>query len=81
MYFNYAYNYQRVLYEDPKKIEMQFILVQNIKVKYNIIDTNLYNFNKIRFIIDIIILLFFLKYITTINKMIIFIINLILSKL
>jgi len=53
--FTRKYNYQRAKCEDPKVIREWFTLVYNVKVKYGILDNNLYNFNKTGFIIGIII--------------------------
>jgi hypothetical protein len=48
------YNYQRAKYEDPKVIRPWFTLIYNLKVKYSILDKDLYNFNKTGFIIGVI---------------------------
>jgi len=54
MYFNCIYNFQRVLYKDPELIGVWFWLIENIRAKYRVLDYNFYNFDKTRFIIDII---------------------------
>ena len=51
MYFNYFYNFQRVLYEDPELISIQFRLVENIQTKYRVVNYDFYNFDKTSFII------------------------------
>ena len=50
--FNYKYNYKRALYKDSRLIQSQFNLVANTKAKYSIQDNDIYNFNKVGFIID-----------------------------
>ena len=55
MRFIRKYNYQRAKYEDLKVICEQFALIYNVKVKYNILNNDLYNFNETGFIIGIII--------------------------
>ena len=52
MYFKYIYDFQRALYKDPELISVQFQLVQNIQVKYSIVDSDFYNFDKTDFLID-----------------------------
>ena len=49
--WNGPYNYQRAQYEDLKIIETWFRLFQNIITKYNIIKSNIWNFDKINFLI------------------------------
>ncbi|KIN00059.1 hypothetical protein OIDMADRAFT_125543, partial [Oidiodendron maius Zn] len=49
--FQYKYNYQRAKYKDLEIIQGWFKLIQNIITKYTIIDIDIYNFNKTRFII------------------------------
>jgi len=49
------YNYQRAKCEDLTIIYKWFTLMYNIKVKYSILNDNIYNFNKTNFIIGIII--------------------------
>ena len=44
--FNWKYNYQRALQEDPRVIKGWFNLIANIKAKYGIQDKDSYNFNK-----------------------------------
>jgi RecB family endonuclease NucS len=51
MCFNRIYDFQRALYEDPELISNWFRLVKNIQAKYNIIDSDIYNFDKTGFII------------------------------
>ena len=48
------YDNQRVLYEDPEKIEKWFYLVRNTIAKYSIRDEDIYNFDETGFLIDII---------------------------
>ena len=50
-----AYNFQRVLCEDPDAINAWFRLVENMMAKYGIVDCDFYNFDEISFMIDIII--------------------------
>ena len=52
--FNWKYNYQRALQEDPKVIRGWFDLIANIKAKYGIPNNNIYNINKSGFIMGII---------------------------
>ena len=52
MYFNYSYNFQRALYKDPELISIQFQLIENIQIKYRVVDYDFYNFDKIGFIIN-----------------------------
>ena len=52
MYFNYSYDFQRVLYENPELISVQFQLIKNIQTKYRVINYNFYNFDKTGFMID-----------------------------
>jgi len=52
--FTRKYNYQRAKYKDPKIISKWFTLVHNFKVKYGILNDNIYNFNKTSFIMGII---------------------------
>ena len=52
--FNCVYDFQRALYKDPELIDTWFRLVENIRAKYRVLDYNFYNFDKTRFIIDII---------------------------
>ena len=54
MYFNRIYDFQRALYKDPELISMWFWLIENIKVKYRVLNYDFYNFDKTRFIIGII---------------------------
>ena len=51
---NRVYDFQRVTCEDPELIGAWFRLVGNIRAKYGIEDSNLYNFNKTSFIMGVI---------------------------
>ena len=53
--FNYFYNYQKILNEDPTIIFNWFVLLCNIITKYKIQLENFYNFDEINFIMDVII--------------------------
>lgn len=46
---NRAYNDQRALQEDPAVLDVWFQLVYNIRAKYSVPDCDLYNFDKIGF--------------------------------
>ncbi|KIM92540.1 hypothetical protein OIDMADRAFT_139491, partial [Oidiodendron maius Zn] len=46
----------RAKYKDPIIISSWFSLLKNTIIKYRIIDIDIYNFNKTRFIIDIILI-------------------------
>jgi hypothetical protein len=52
MRFNRVYDFQRALCEDPELIGAWFQLVQNIQAKYNIINSNFYNFDETGFSIN-----------------------------
>ena len=52
--FARLYNYQRALYENPTVISGWFALLRNIIIKYSIQPEDLYNFDEIDFIIDVI---------------------------
>jgi hypothetical protein len=52
--FNRVYDFQKALYEDLELISAWFRLIDNIRTKYNIIDSDFYNFDKTGFIIGII---------------------------
>ena len=52
--FDHPYNYQRALCKNPEIIGNQFRLLRNIIAKYQIINENLYNYNKTGFMIGII---------------------------
>ena len=54
--FNCKYNYQRAKNEDIEVIKGQFKLIYNTITKYRIYKDNIFNFNKIGFIIGIIII-------------------------
>ena len=56
MRFNQRYDYQRAKYKDPTIISGQFTLIEEIIIKYRIQDIDIYNFNKTRFIIGIILI-------------------------
>ena len=53
--FNCFYNYQKILNENPTIISNWFVLLCNIITKYGIQPKNLYNFDKINFMINLII--------------------------
>jgi len=55
MRFICKYDYQRAKCEDLKVICEWFALVYNVKVKYGILDDDLYNFDEISFMMGIII--------------------------
>jgi hypothetical protein len=52
--FNHVYDFQRALCEDPNILGAWFQLVQNIRAKYGVADSNFHNFDETRFIIGII---------------------------
>ena len=54
MRLNRVYDFQRVTCEDPELISVWFRLVGNIRAKYSIEDSDLYNFNKIGFMMGVI---------------------------
>ena len=54
MRFNRRYDYQRAKCEDPILIKGWFQLVANTIAKYRIVESDIYNFDKTRFIIGII---------------------------
>ena len=54
MRLNRVYNFQRITCENPEFIGAWFRLVGNIRAKYSIKDSDLYNFNKIGFIMGVI---------------------------
>jgi hypothetical protein len=49
--FNYLYDRQRALCEDPVLIRSWFDLVEQTKTKYGICDEDVFNFNEAGFII------------------------------
>jgi hypothetical protein len=49
--FNRAYDRQRALCESPMLIRSWFELVEQTKLKYSILDKDVFNFNKAGFII------------------------------
>ena len=49
-----GYDYQRAKCEDPKAIGEWFALVRNVKAKYGVVDNDMYNFDKIGFMMGII---------------------------
>ena len=51
---NHIYDFQRVTCEDPEFISAWFRLVNNIKAKYGIKDSDLSNFDKTGFIMGVI---------------------------
>ena len=53
MCFSYIYNFHKAFYKDFKFIKEWFSLITNIKLKYNILDYNSYNFSKIIFTTNI----------------------------
>jgi len=55
MRFTRKYNYQRAKCEDLTIICKWFTLMYNSKVKYSIINNNIYNFDKTGFVMGIII--------------------------
>ena len=52
--FNRKYDYKRALCEDPEIIQGWFRLVQNMRVKYGILDDDMYNFDEAGFMIGVI---------------------------
>ena len=68
MYFNRIYDFQRALYKDPELISMWFWLIENIKVKYRVLNYDFYNFDKTRFIIGIICTIIVIIYIDQYDK-------------
>ena len=50
--FSHKYNYQQALCKDFKIINGWFKLMHNFKMKYRIGNKDIYNFNKIRFLIN-----------------------------
>ncbi len=52
--FSRAYDFQRVLCEDPKLINAWFRLMANIRTKYGIQDYDFYNFDETSFIMGVI---------------------------
>ena len=51
---NRAYDYQRALCEDPKIIKPWFSLVENMRAKYGIEDSDFYNFDETGFMMGMI---------------------------
>ena len=49
--FNHVYDFQRALCEDLELIGAWFQLVENIWVKYRVVDSDFYNFDKTSFMI------------------------------
>ena len=47
--FNRVYDFQRALCEDPKLIGAWFQLVQNMRAKYGVVDSDFYNFDETGF--------------------------------
>ena len=52
--FNWKYNYKRAKCKDPEVINSWFRLIANINAKYGIPNNNIYNFNKLGFIMGVI---------------------------
>jgi len=52
--FNRVYDFQRALCEDPELIGAWFRLVENMRAKYGIVDSDLYNFDETGFMMGII---------------------------
>ena len=53
-HFSCVYDYQRALQEDPDALIRWFCLVENIHAKYNIVDSDFYNFDEMGFVIGMI---------------------------
>ena len=51
-YWNRPYDYQKAQYEDPEIIEVWFQLFQNVVAKYNIIKSDIWNFDETGFLIS-----------------------------
>ena len=54
MRLNRVYDFQRITCKDPEFIGAWFRLVDNIRAKYSIKNSDLYNFNETGFIMGII---------------------------
>ena len=54
MRFNCVYDFQRALCEDLELISAWFRLVENMRAKYGIIDSDFYNFDETGFMMGII---------------------------
>ena len=52
--FNRVYDFQRALCEDPEPINAWFRLVQNMRTKYGILDSDFYNFDETGFMMGVI---------------------------
>ena len=52
--FNRVYDFQRALCEDPELIDAWFWLVQNMQMKYGVVDSNFYNFDETGFMMGVI---------------------------
>jgi hypothetical protein len=52
--FNRVYDFQRALCEDPKLIGAWFQLVQNMRAKYGVVDSDFYNFDETGFMMGMI---------------------------
>jgi hypothetical protein len=52
--FNRVYDFQRALCEDPKLIGDWFWLYQNMRAKYGVVDTDIYNFDETGFMMGVI---------------------------
>jgi hypothetical protein len=53
MKFSYKYNYKRAQCKDPNIIQGWFRLIRNIIAKWRILDIDIYNFNKVGFLIGV----------------------------
>lgn len=51
--FNRKYDYARALCEDPQKIQAWFLLVQNVRAKYGILDEDIFNFDETGYMLGI----------------------------
>ena len=54
MYWNRVYDLWRAAYKDPEFINAWYKLVHNITAKYDITDSDFYDFDEISFIIGVI---------------------------
>jgi hypothetical protein len=52
--FNRVYDFQRALCEDPERIGAWFRLVENMRAKYSVVDSDFYNFDETGFPIGLI---------------------------
>ena len=51
MWFQCKIDYQKILIENPSIIWIWFMLVWNVIIKYDIFNSNIYNFDEISFFI------------------------------